>query len=134
MKLQEMLALAICLAAPVFAGAAPCKVVITQASHTMLPGSTAIFKAEVVPASCSQAITWTAPAGSVTDGSFHAPLISPIDSKGTKHVVVIAKQTDAPHASATVSVSIIDTRTNPSQPIKPVSPIPSTTVPSAKKP
>ena len=104
---------------PAMVAAAPqCKVVITPTEGSTVPSGSFEFKATVQPASCSQALIWTASEGTIDDGHFRAPIFTPQDKQGFKNVTIQAKQKDDPHAVAMAIVKVTDADNQPSEPSK----------------
>jgi hypothetical protein len=91
---------------PLCAGALPCQMMISGGGSVMAGGSTHL-EAMVVPPSCSQMVTWTSSGGGIGGGMLTVPRDSGTAHSGTRTIVVSARQTEAPYASATTNVTVI---------------------------
>jgi hypothetical protein len=91
---------------PLRAGALPCQVIISGGGSVRAGGSTQL-EAMVAPPSCSQMVTWTSSGGGIGGGMLTVPRDSGTANSGTRTIVVSARQTEPPYASATTNVTVI---------------------------
>jgi hypothetical protein len=124
LKLQLKIGLVLSMLFPARACTTPCKVIISPGSAHIIQGMAVKFTAFVKPSSCSQALSWTASAGSINGGLFTAP---PILGVETMTAVVSAQQVEDPHAIGSATVIIRKTGKAPVKPPK-VPKLPQTTV------